>query len=119
MRRKRRAPTTQLARAGERTVILIGDEAVPEIWFRASTLSGTPRGRIEIDLGEDLPRTADLAEDNRLDATGLKTLAIIPEADTAITFRRIEKPGSDWMFLAGGVAMAVAIGWTAWDFLGG
>ncbi|MEM7582873.1 MAG: hypothetical protein AAF560_05790 [Acidobacteriota bacterium] len=119
MRRRRRAPTTQLARAGERTILLVGDEPVPEIWFRASTLSGTPRGRIEIDTGETLPRTAELGEDNRLDATGLKSLAVIPEADTAISFRRIEKPGSTWVFVAGSLFVAAAVGWTAWEFLAG
>ena len=119
MARKRRAPTTQLARAGERTIILLGDEPVPEIRFRATTLSGAPHGRVEIDTGEPLPRTAELAAEVRLDATDLQSLAVIPEADTAITFLPVDRPSSPAYLVLGGVLLAGAVGWTAWDFLGG
>ena len=119
MRRRRRAPTTQLARAGERTFILTADVPVDEIRFRATTLTGAPRGRIEIETGDPLPRTADLAEENRLDARGLRRLAIIPESDTAITFLPVERQGSNWVFLVGAIVVLVAIGWTALDFVGG
>ena len=117
MARKRRAPPTQLARAGERTIILVGDEAVPEVRFRATTLAGDPAGRVEIDTGDPLPRTAELAPEVRLDATGLRSLAVIPEADTAITFLPVERPSSPAYLVLGGVLVAGAVGWTLLDML--
>ncbi len=119
MARKRRAPTTQLARAGERTIILVGDDPVPQIRFRASTLAGKPRGRIEIDTGDPLPRTAELAPEVLLDATGLRSLAVIPEADTAISFLPVDRPSSP-IYMALGFALFLgAVGWTAWDLVMG
>lgn len=119
MARRRRAPTTQLARAGERTIILVGDEPVPEIRFRATTLTGEPRGRIEIETGEALPRTAALVSEVRLDAAGLVRLSVIPEADTAITFLPVERPTSPAYMVLGGVLLLGAVGWTIWDYIGG
>lgn len=118
-RRRRRAPTTQLARAGERTIILVGDEPVPEIRFRATTLTGKPAGRIEIDTGDALPRTAELGPEVRLDATGLRQMAVIPEADTAITFLPVKRPSSPLYFILGVVVLGGAVIWTFWDFLAG
>ena len=118
-RRRRRAPTTQLARAGERTIILVGDEPVPEIRLRATTLTGEPAGRIEIDTGDALPRTAELGSEVRLDATGLRQMAVIPEADTAITFLPIERPSSPLYFALGVIVLGGAVVWTFWDFLAG
>ncbi len=118
MARKRRAPTTQLARGGERTIILVGDDPVPEIRFRATVLDGEPAGRIEIDTGDALPRTAALASEVRMDASGLKTLSVIPEADTAISFLPVDRPTSPVYFILGSLMLIGAVGWTAWDLLG-
>ena len=118
-RRKRRAPTTQLARAGERTIILVGDEPLPQIRFRATTLTGDPAGRVEVDVGDDLPRTAELAPEVTLDATGLRSLAVIPEADTAITFLPVEQPSSPIYLVMGFVMIIIAVGWTFWDVVMG
>jgi hypothetical protein len=119
MRRKRRAPITQLARAGERTQILTADKPVDEVRFRATVLDGQPAGRIEIDTGDPLPRTAELGPENRLDTTGMKTLAIIPDRDTAITFLNVNRPGSTWVFAGGIVLVGAAVGLTLYDMLGG
>ena len=118
-RRKRRAPTTQLARAGERTIILVGDDPLPQVRFRASTLTGEPKGRVEIDTGEDLPRTAELGPEVTLDATGLRSLAVIPESDTAITFLPVERPTSPLYLVLGFAIMAGTLGYTLWNMVMG
>ena len=117
MRRLRRAPTTQLARAGERTLILRADKPVPEVRFRATTLDGTPAGRIEIDTGQDLPLTQALGEENLVPGKGLVSLSIVPQADTAITFLPAERPSNLPMMIGGLIVVFGAIGWTAYDFL--
>ena len=117
MRRLRRAPTTQLARAGERTLVPRADKPVPEVRFRATTLAGPARGRIEIDTGENLPRTQPLAEENVVPGAGLVALSIVPEADTAITFLPAERPSNIPMMIGGLVVVFGALGWTAYDFL--
>ena len=119
MRRRRRAPTTQLARAGERTYILTNDADVKEIRFRATVLDGTPTGRVEIESGKGLPRTQALEPENVIDATGMTRLALVPDKDTAITFTKQYDAGSFWAMIGGMIFVAVAVGWTAWDFLGG
>ena len=118
MRRRRRAPTTQLARAGERTRILVSDSPLPEARFKASTLDGTPKGRIEIET-VDGTRTAELNPDNRLDTSGLISLSVVPQADTAITFVPVDRPANLPMAIGAGLLMLGAIAWTAYDFLGG
>lgn len=117
-RRRQRAPTTQLARAGERTRILISDSPLPEVRFRATTLNGTPEGRIEIETVEGT-RTAPLTPDNVLDTSGLISLSVVPASDTAISFAPVQRPANLPLALMGGAALLVAVGWTAWDFLGG
>lgn len=119
MRRRRRAPGTQLARAGERTVILTVDEPVDEVRFRAATLTGTPSGRIEIDTGAELPRTAELAPENRIPGSGLVGLSIIPDSDTAITFLPAERPGNTPALVFGLILVAGAVSWTLFDFMAG
>ena len=118
MRRRRRAPTTQLARAGERTRILISDSPLAEVRFRASTLNGTPEGRIDIET-VDGTRTAALTQDNLLDTTGLISLSVVPQSDTAITFVPTDRPANAPMAIAAGIVMLGAIAWTAYETLGG
>ena len=119
MRRIRRAPGTQLARAGERTTILRVDKPVPQVRFRATTLKGSPEGRIEIDTGQTLPRSERLAPENHVPGDGLVSLSIVPEHDTAITFLPTERPGNTPALLGGMALMVGAIGWTMFEFLAG
>ena len=118
MRRRPRPPGTQLARAGERTLILTADKPVPEVRFRASSLANDPRGRVEIDRGTG-PEVQDLGPEVRIDGTGLVAVSIVPEADTAITFLPIEQPGNWPMMILGMILLAAASLWTLYDFLGG
>ncbi|MEM7056861.1 MAG: hypothetical protein AAF557_04685 [Pseudomonadota bacterium] len=118
MRRRPRPPGTQLARAGERTLILTADKPVPEVRFRASSLADDPKGRVEIDRGSG-PEVQELGTEVRIDGTGLVAVSIVPEADTAITFLPAEQPGN-WPFMIGGmILLAAASLWTLYDFLGG
>lgn len=116
--RRRRAPTTQLARAGERTRILISDSPLPQVRFQATTLGGTPAGRIEIETLNG-SRTAELEAENLLDTTGLISLSVVPRTDTAITFKTVDRPTNLPLAIAGGVLLIGAVAWTAFDFLGG
>ena len=121
MARRRRTlfpPTTQLARAGERTRILIADKPVPEVRFRASTLVGEAAGRLEIETKTG-PRVLPLSAEHRLDGTDLKELAVVPEADTAITFIGPQRTGGVGAFLIGSVLVLGAIAWTAYGSLVG
>ena len=117
MRRRRRAPTTQLARAGERTQILIGDAPLAQARFTAQVFDGTPRGRIDLETVHG-PRTAELTDDNLLDTDGLISLSVVPEQDTAISFRPIERPSNPLIFVTGAALVLGAAAWTAYEFLG-
>ena len=119
MRRRRLSgPGTQLARAGERTKLLIGDGLVPKVRFKATTLQGTPRGRVDIETVHGT-RTAELGVENLLDTDGLISLSVVPEADTAISFVPVDRPANLPLALAAGAAILGAIAWTAYDTLGG
>ncbi len=117
MRRRRLLqPGTQLARAGERTKLLIGDGHVPKVRFRATTLAGQPQGEVSVET-VDGTRIADLGQENLLDTEGLISLSVVPEADTAITFVPVERPSNPLFFVVGSIVTAAAIGWTAWSVL--
>ena len=117
MRRRRRAPTTQLARAGERTRILVSDSPLAQARFKATTLDGQPAGRIEIETTGGT-RTAELGPDNRLDTTGLISLSVVPHSDTAISFVPVERPTNPAFFALAAVLLLGGLAWTAYDFLG-
>ncbi|MGD1922691.1 MAG: hypothetical protein ACFB03_00685 [Paracoccaceae bacterium] len=120
--RRLRRPTTQLARAGERTCILTVDRAVPSVRFRATTLQGEPTGRIEVETGSpDTPDMSvrDLASEVEIRGDGLVRVSIIPRSDTAITFLPTETPASPLWFAVGAILVFGASIWTAWDFFGG
>ncbi len=118
MRRRPRPPATQLARAGERTLILTADKPVPEVRFRASSLTEDPKGRVEIDRGTG-PEVQELEPEVRIDGNGLVAVSIVPEADTAITFLPVEQQGNLAMMIVGMILLAAASLWTLYDFLGG
>lgn len=115
MRRRVRPPATQLARGGERTLILRADKPVPEVRFRAAALSGDPSGRIEVDRGSGLPERQDLGIENAIDGNGLVAVTIIPDADTAITFLPVERGTNPALVLAGLVLVIGAGLWTLYD----
>ena len=117
MRRRRRTLTTQLARAGERTRLVIADEPIPELKFRASTLADTLEGTVEVEADAGR-RTQPLGPENTIDAHGLRELSIVPAQDTAITFQPPKRPISSPLVLLGILMMFVALAWTAWDLLG-
>ena len=118
MRRRPRPPGTQLARAGERTVILTADKPVPEVRFRASTLNNQPAGRVEVDRGSG-PETLELGPEVRIDGEGLVAVSVVPDADTAITFLPVERPGNLPMMIGGMILLTGATLWTLYDFVGG
>lgn len=116
MRRRVRPPQTQLARAGERTVIITADRPVPEIRFRASCLEGTPSGRVEVDRA-DGPETLALSQEVAIDGNGLVAISVVPDADTAISFLPIDRPDNPVLFVAGLAMLAGASLWTLYDFM--
>lgn len=116
MRRRPRAPGTQLARAGERTLVLTADRPVPEVRFRASTLNDAPKGRVEVDRVSG-KYIQDLGDEVRIDGNGLVTVSIVPEADTAITFLPADQPQNWPMMLLGMLVLAGATLWTLYDFV--
>ncbi|MEM9062897.1 MAG: hypothetical protein AAGD13_20735 [Pseudomonadota bacterium] len=119
--RRLRRPTTQLARAGERTCILTVDREVPLVRFRATTLQGEPAGRVEVETGsKDAPvlNVRDLAGEVEIDGDALVQISIVPERDTAITFLPVNTPTSPVWFAVGTVLVLGASLWTAWDFFG-
>ena len=118
MRRRPRPPGTQLARAGERTLILTADKPVTEVRFRASTLMDAPKGRVEIDRSSGLD-VQELGSEVRIDGNGLVTVSIVPEADTAITFLPIEQQGNLPMMILGIAVLAAATLWTLYDYVMG
>ena len=117
MRRRPRPPATQLARAGERTLILTADRPVPEVRFRAAALVDQPAGRVEIERGSG-PEILDLASEVRIDGEELVSVSIVPEADTAITFLPVDRPGNLPLMIFGFVLLAAASLWTLYDFMG-
>lgn len=117
MGRRRRAPGTQFARAGERTTILLGDMPLDRIRFRAVTLVGEPTGRIEMELAEGKRLVEELKGEQTLAAGDLKSLSVVPEHDTAITFLPVDRPSSPLYFLLGGALLLGAVLLTAWDFV--
>ena len=118
MRRRPRPPGTQLARAGERTLILTADKPVPEVRFRASSLADEPKGSVHVDRGSGL-EVQDLGPEVRIDGAGLVAVSIVPDADTAITFLPVERPGSLPFMILGMIILAGASLWTLYDFMGG
>ncbi|MEM7743003.1 MAG: hypothetical protein AAF409_04760 [Pseudomonadota bacterium] len=116
--RRHRAPETQLARAGERTQLLIGNAPIQEIRFKATVLDGDVAGRLSVETVNGT-RTEALAEDNRLDAHGLISLSVVPENNTAITFVKPDNRPFSPMVAVGAVLILGAVGWTAWDIVGG
>lgn len=116
MLRRRRAPTTQLARAGERTRLVVADEPIPELRFRAATLADSVEGTIEA-LMDSGRQTQPLGAENLLDARGLKELSVVPMHDTAITFLPPKRTAFQPATLLGAGMVLVAIVWTAWDLL--
>jgi len=116
--RRRRTPHVQLARAGERLRLLIGDSPVRTVRFRATVLDGAPAGRIDIETVGGA-RTEPLAEDNRLEVDGLISLSVVPERDTAVSFVPIETRRFNPAAALGGLMILVAIGWTLWNAAGG
>lgn len=117
-RRRHRTPGTQLARAGERTRLLIGDSPLSEVRFKASTLTGTPSGRLDIETVNGT-RSEGLTTENELDITGLISLSVVPEADTAITFLPPKRPANPVLAITGGAMLLGAVAWTALDLMGG
>ncbi|MEM1300204.1 MAG: hypothetical protein AAGH68_13105 [Pseudomonadota bacterium] len=115
--RRRRAPTTQLARAGERTRLLVSDGEIAEVKFKATCLSGTPAGTVHLETVDGM-RSAPLGPDNRLDTAGLISMSVVPEADTAITFQPPDRPSNPLAVLLGAVFLFGALAWTGWGLLG-
>ena len=76
MRRRRRAPLTQLARAGERTQLLIGDAPLAQVRFTATVLGGTPE-----ENGEAFRALLDGAKGAYRDAVLLNAAAALVVAD--------------------------------------
>ncbi|MEM9140548.1 MAG: hypothetical protein AAGB15_12035 [Pseudomonadota bacterium] len=114
MRRRVRPPATQLARGGERTLILRADTPVPEVRFRAASLEGAPSGSIDVDRGSGMERL-DLEPENTIDGAGLVAVTVTPEADTAITFLPADRPSNPLM-VAAGLLLVIGAGlWTLWD----
>ena len=118
MRHRRvRPPGTQLARAGERTLIIKADIPVPEVRFRASVMEGAPTGRILVDRA-DGPETLDLQQETRIDGDGLIAITVVPDRDTAITFQPAQRPGNAPLAIAGFILLVGGMLWTSWEFLG-
>lgn len=121
MRRRLRQPTTQLARAGQRTTILAAQPDAETVRFRAKVLQGTPTGRLEIERsGEDgiVRATQPLAAENEVATEALTALHVIPDHDTAISLKAPRNGSSPGFALLGGAAMLVAIGLTALEWVG-
>jgi len=118
MRRRRRAPGTQLARAGRRTCILTVDTPVPLVRFRASVLDGDPSGQVEADRGGPLPQISALREQVEISGADLIAVSVVPDHDTAITFLPVRRADSMPAMIGGLVLVAAAIGWTVYEFLG-
>ncbi|MEM0987700.1 MAG: hypothetical protein AAGK00_02380 [Pseudomonadota bacterium] len=116
-RRRRRAPDTQLARAGERTQLLIGDAPLAEVRFKATVMDGPVTGTVSIET-VDGTRTADLTDDNRLDTHGLISLSVVPQRNTAITFVPAQGRPFGAGVVLGGALIIGAIAWTAWGLTG-
>jgi hypothetical protein len=118
MRRRRfSAPGTQLARAGERTKLLIGDTLVPQVRFKATTLQGAPQGSVSIETVHGT-RTEDLHAENLLETDGLISLSVVPKTDTAITFVPVQRPSNPLFFILGTLVVGIGLFWTTRDFLG-
>ena len=75
-------------------------------------------GRIDIET-LDGTRAAELQAENLLDTTGLISLSVVPDSDTAITFKTIDRPSNLPLAIVGGVLLLGAIAWTAYDLVGG
>ncbi len=121
MRRRLRRPTTQLARAGERTPILNVDTPVPEVRFRAVVLNGTPSGAVEVETGDsENPRrqSIPLQEEHRIDGTDLVRISLVPHTDTAVTFLPVETKGSLPFVILGALVVIGGLGLTVIDLLG-
>ena len=117
MRRKLRRPSTQLARAGERTCIVTADEPVPYVVFRAASLEGEPEGRIDVRRTAGT-ETQPLLGENRVDGTGLVDISIVPKRDTAITVRVLTDRPTSMPLAIGGIVLVIgAVVFTAWDML--
>lgn len=122
MRRRQRTPGTQLLRAGERNRIVMADIPIDEVRFRATVLNGAPSGRVEVERrgeAEAEMHVQQLGAENRIDASGLIQISVVPEADTAITFLPVNRPGSLPAVIGGAVLVFGAIGWTALELFGG
>ena len=117
MRRRPRPPATQLARAGERTVILTADRPVPEVRFRASALVDEPACRVEVERGTG-PEVLNLSPEVRIDGAELLSVSVVPEADTAITFLPVDRPSNVPMMILGMILLTAASIWTLYDFMG-
>ena len=115
--RRRRAPTTQLARAGERTRILISDSPLAEVRFRANCLTTDPAGTVHVET-VDGTRTETLGSDNTIDTTGLISMSVVPRADTTITFVPTDSPSNPFLVAGGAMLITGAVLWTAWDLMG-
>ena len=118
MARRRRAPMTQLARAGERTTILVGDGTQSDVVFRARTLAAQLAGTLEIETAQGR-RNQPLADVNALDATDLTRLSVVPDSDTVITFVPPSRPSSPVWIAIGMVFLCAAVAWTGWDLIAG
>ena len=117
MARRRRAPTTQLARAGERTKILISDSPLPEVRFRANCLTDTPAGTVHVET-LDGTRIAPLGPDNTIDTTGLISMSVVPKADTTITFVPTDRPSNPLFVAIGAMMLVGALAWTFLNMVG-
>lgn len=115
--RRRRAPTTQLARAGERTRLLVSDGEIAEVKFKATCLAGEAAGTVHLETVDGM-RTAPLGRDNRLDTAGLISMSVVPEADTAITFQPPDRPSNPLVVALGAMLLFGALLWTGWDLMG-
>ena len=121
MLRRARRNRVQLLRAGERSHVLIADTEVPLVRFRAQCLQGEPAGTVEVKSGNaESPntRTFPLHVENIIDASGLVSVSIVPDQDTAITFTSEAQHTSIMMTLLGAIFVVGATLWTAWEFLG-
>ena len=118
MRRVLRRPSTQLARAGERTCIITADTPVPYVRFRASSLTGPVAGRIDV-LRSGGTEVVPLRDENRIDGAGLREITIVPDRDTAITVRTITDAPTSLPLVIGGTVLVIgAVLLTAWDVMG-